>query len=155
LTNLERSLDDLKELVRDPPPGVPDDVHEALARFLVVRTCGFLEQVTEACVKSYLQSKSDPRAFSFGSSWLGSGRNPKPDQLVDIVRRLDAAWARELREMFEEDDDYLKREISLLVDRRNKIAHGVSVGMGPRKALDLTDRAQDVSRWFVVRLDPR
>lgn len=62
IINLKASLTALEKLVKDTNPSRGDDIDSALARFLVVRTCGYLEQVVEICCKSYLKSKSDFRS---------------------------------------------------------------------------------------------
>ena len=127
----------------------------ALSRFLVIRACGFLEQILEECSRAYFLSKSERRVYSFGVSWLGRGMNPSPERLISFVNRLDPAWASELREMLDADDQHLSRELSLLVDRRNKIAHGLSEGIGARKALDLVSAVTETASWFILRFDPR
>lgn len=155
LANLKTSLEALEKLVKESNSGRGDDVDAALARFLVVRTCGYIEQVVEVCCISYLKSKSDLRSSSYGASWLGRGRNPSKDALVNLVRRFDGAWADELAQMLVSDDEKLGREIDFLVDRRNKIAHGLSEGIGVRKALDLVEPALTVAEWFILKMDPR
>jgi hypothetical protein len=57
--------------------------------------------------------------------------------------------------LFEDNDQELKRELGLLLDRRNAIAHGLNEGLGARKALDLVTYARLVTDWFIVRFDPR
>lgn len=153
--NLERSLAGLHDLVEAHARTADDDVVQELSRFLVVRSCGFLEQVTEQCCRAYLGSKSDPRSAGFGGSWLGRGRNPSPSQLVELVRRFDAQWGAELEDELNADDERLRREIGFLVDRRNKIAHGLSEGIGAGKAMELALVAMEVTDWFIRRLDPR
>jgi hypothetical protein len=152
---LQRNLTDLVELVEHPAPDQPDDVARSLARFLVVRSCGYLEQVVEECCRAYLTSKGSPRTAAFGHSWFGRGANPSPAQLVVLVRRFDQTWASELEALLDDDDEELKRDLSFLVDRRNKIAHGLSEGLGARKTLDLVAVAEMVADWFIVRFDPR
>lgn len=126
-----------------------------MARFLVVRACGFLEQVIEECCRALATSKASPRISSFATSWLGRGFNPTPDRVVGLVRRFDSTWALELETLLGQDDELLARELSFLVDRRNKIAHGLSEGIGARKALDLVSASRAVADWFVQRFDPR
>jgi hypothetical protein len=155
ITTLERSISELEALVEHPAGDQPDEVSRALARFLVIRTSGFLEQVARECCTAYVRSKSSPQAGAYGASWLELGTNPLPDRLVRLVRRFDGGWAEELSALLEQDDELLKRELSLLVDRRNKIAHGEGEGMGARKALDLLKMTRQVTGWFVVKFDPR
>lgn len=153
--NLRASLTALEKLVKDANPSRGDDINSALARFLVVRTCGYLEQVVEICCKSYIKSKSDFRSSSYGASWLGRGRNPSKESLVSLTRRFDGAWADELFQLLSKDDERLGRELDFLVDRRNKIAHGLSEEIGVRKALDLVEPAMTIGDWFVKKMDPR
>ncbi len=155
IVNLRVSLIALENLVKDSSPNRGDDIDAALARFLVVRTCGYLEQVVEICCKSYLKSKSDLRSSSYGASWLGRGRNPSSEALVSLLRRFDRAWADELDQLLSEDDERLGRELDFLVDRRNKIAHGLNEGIGIRKALDLVEPTLIIGAWFIARMDPR
>lgn len=155
IANLERSIRDVAQLVQHPAPDQSDDVTRALVRFLVVRTCGYLEQVVEQCCIALLRSKAAPRVSSYGESWLGRGANPTPGNLVALVRRFDLGWSDELNDLFTENDEMLKREVGLLVDRRNKIAHGLGEGMRARKALELLDSAEVVATWFITTFDPR
>ncbi len=155
LVQLENGLSDIASLVGHPSPNQPDEVTRALSRFLLVRTCGYLEQVVEQCCLAYVTSKASPRVASFGGSWLGRGANPSPERLVELVRRFDSEWADELKELFDAEDQLLHREISFLVDRRNKIAHGLGEGIGARKALDLGTYAGVAADSFNRRYDPR
>lgn len=56
--------------------------------------------------------------------------------------------------MLAEQDELLHRELSFLLDRRNKIAHGHSEGITVRKALDLKRVAVQIADWFILRFNP-
>jgi len=155
LQNWERSLRDLEIVVRQPDRSWSEELTGHLARFLVVRACGYLEQVVDECCRSYLKSKASPSAASFGSSWLGGGRNPTPDKLEALVKRFGSGLNEELTDLFDNNDHYLRGEIAFLVDRRNKIAHGHNENIGSRRALDLVTAATTLADWFILRLDPR
>lgn len=152
---IQQSLTTLEKVVQDLPHSTSDAINGSLARFLVVRICGTIEQIIEQCCKSYLLSKSDFRSSSFGHSFFGRGANPKPTALITLVRKFDPLWAEELEQLFLDDDELLHREIEFLVDRRNKIAHGLNEGIGVRKALDLVRPAEILTNWFIERFDPR
>jgi len=81
-------------------------------------------------------------------------KNPTPDNLLELVGRFKAELRDNLHTLFEEEDQRLRREISFLVDRRNKIAHGMSEGLGTTKALSLKTDAQLVGDWIVTNLNP-
>lgn len=155
VTNLERSLIEVHALVAEPQRGQSDEVTRALSRFLVVRTCGFLEQVTAECLIGYIKSKSELRVASYGCSWLGRGSNPSPGNLVDLVSRFDGQWSEELTALFDADDQRLRRGVASLVGTRNKIAHGLGENVNARKALDFVELTTEVSDWFIRRFDPR
>lgn len=148
------SLAELASTVRDRKPEVADEVEAALARFLVVRTCGYVEQVSEECCRTYIACKSAPAITSFAQSFLGRGTNPTPEALEKLVRRFNGEWAEQLDAFFDQDDGFLRRELSFLVNRRNRIAHGLSEAVGVRKALDLVEVGERVGNWFVVTFDP-
>lgn len=152
---LQSAFEDQCELVeRCARDVMDDDITRNLARFLVVRSCGFLEQVAEDRCIAYLTAKSHPRVVAFGTSWFGTGRNPTPGNLVKLVGRFDPSWGQSLQDLFDKDDELLKREIAFLVDRRNKIAHGRNEGIATRKALDLAASATEVAGWFIDYVDP-
>jgi hypothetical protein len=143
----------LEELVNSQDPSEPASAE--LSRFLVIRTCGYVEQSVDECCRSYLKSKSDPRSASFGESWLGRGANPNPDSLIKLVKKFDRAWAEDFETLLSQEDELLKRELAYLVDKRNRISHGLNQSVGQRKALDLVPLSRQVTRWFITQFDPR
>ena len=154
LQNYRRAFDTHRSLVAKPAPEQPDEVGMALARFLVVRACGYLEAVTEECVSSYTVSRASPQVARYAKSWLGKGRNPSPKNMIDLAARFDQSWAEDLAVLLAADDDLVKRELGLLVDRRNKIAHGAGENITARKALDFADVAIRLADWLIIRFDP-
>jgi hypothetical protein len=153
--NLKSSLDELAEIVDEVSrEGDADREVAWLAKLLVVRSCGYLEQVMLDVGRELTQAKSGGRVRSFSLSWFPSHRNPSPDHLLEWVGRFDPAWSFELREILEAEDEKIHRELALLVDRRNRISHGLNEGIGVRKALDLNETAVTIADWFVLRFNP-
>lgn len=155
ITNLQRSLATLRALVEYPPADQPDDVTRALSAHLVIRASGYLEQVVVECLRAYAQAKSIDRVATYAVGWISNGLNPSPSKLEAFVRRMDGDWAEEIKLLLDDDDQRLRREIAGLVDRRNKLAHGLAEGISARKALSMTDDALALADWFVTRYDPR
>lgn len=153
LGRLEQQLDQLAKAVEDGSERDIDD-QAWLTRFLVIRTCGYLEQVVHETVVAHLQEMSFGRAQTFVMSWLERSRNPSIDNMTKLVGRLDPNLQEQLQELLDADDKKLLRNIALLVGRRNQIAHGENEGMGSKSALDLMLSAKIVADWFVLRLDP-
>ncbi|HEX5404841.1 MAG TPA: HEPN domain-containing protein [Pseudonocardiaceae bacterium] len=155
LTNIDRSFKKAVGLVRTPSANEADEVSQALATFLVVRTCGYLECTVHECCIAYIDHKASGPVRSFARSWLNKGNNPTPQRLIDLAARFNTRFRDDLTNMFDDDDGRLRREVSLLVNLRNQIAHGESVNTGARKALDLVADARIVCDWFIRNLDPR
>lgn len=155
IINLDRGLERVAVLVKQPASGESDDVIKELARFLVVRTCGHLEKTVHECCLAYIREKSWGRVKDFSESWLKRIENPTPDHLLDLVGRFDGSLKEDLRNLFESNDGELRREISFLVGKRNVIARGESESIGPRKALDLLGYSKSLTDWFIRNFDPR
>lgn len=154
IVNLDRTVKEIERLVSQPTADQADDIARALARFLVVRTSGYLEQVVKECCSAFSVAHAVPQVAAFAVDNLKIA-NPTPDRLLNLVGAFDSAWRAELETRLDADDQLLRREIAFLVDRRNKIAHGVSESVTARKALDLLEAARDVADWFLLRFDPR
>src|SRR3954453_8582903 len=123
---LRGRLEELCQLVSTPQDALPHAARDWLARFLVVRSCGFLEQTVLQVCRGYVSERSGGPVRTFSQSWLERSPNPSPSALTLLAGRFDAAWADDLMELLEADDQRLQREIEFLVDRRNKIAHGLN-----------------------------
>jgi hypothetical protein len=155
VTSLRQKLDELAAIIERPAEqAVPDDAADWLARFLVVRSCGYLEQTIAEVGRAYTRERSGGPVRAFAISWLERSPNPTPEALVVLTGRFDARWASYLADFLDEDDQRLSREVFFLVDRRNRIAHGLSEGVGRTKALALKDVACEVADWFIARFNP-
>lgn len=153
VTLLERKLDELVAQTSSGA-GISEEIRGYLARFLVVRACGYLEQVAIEVVRGYVDARSGGPVRAFARSWLEKSRNPSPSNLLEILGRLDVLWQQELYDLLEGDDQRLLRELSFLVDRRHKIAHGHNEGITPGRALQVTAAAKEIADWFILRMNP-
>jgi hypothetical protein len=154
IPGLKNALNLLADAVNDRHAKRTDDEQMWLTRFLAVRICGYLEQVVHETIKGYMQEKSGGLVLSFALSWMQRSRNPSPDNMADLVGRLDKRLADKLQEFLDADDQYLYREIHYLLDRRHKIAHGLNEGLNAQKALTLKVDIERVADWFIENLNP-
>jgi hypothetical protein len=154
VSTLNNSLQQLADSVSGLPPERSIEEQTWLTRFLVVRTCGYLEQVVYEVLREYVREKSGGLVKSFATSWLAKTRNPTPENMLELVGRFDNNLELNLRQLLEDDQGHLYREISFLVDRRNKIAHGLNESVNARKALDLLSDVELVADWFLENLRP-
>jgi HEPN superfamily RiboL-PSP-like protein len=154
LYGLKLQLDALASSVRVRPRHRTDEEQVWLTRFLVVRICGYLEQVVYEAAREHIRQKSGGRVHGFALSWVERTRNPSPDNLLDLVSRFGNDLSSQLEVVLDDDDKRLRRELRLLVDRRNKIAHGLNEGMTETKALALKQDAETIADWILTNLKP-
>ena len=154
VSTLEAKLDELMTVMQRDSRQLPDDARSWLARLLVIRSCGFIEQTVVEVQRAYVIAKSGGRVRTFASSWLEKSRNPSPERLSEALARFDTNLRDDFDEFMDEDDQRLYRELHFLVDRRNKIAHGLNEGITPSRALRLAAVSKEISDWFILRLRP-
>jgi hypothetical protein len=152
---LRQRLDELSALVAAPVTDMADDVRGWLARLLVVRSCGYLEQSVVSACRGYVDGRSGGPVRAFGASFLMRSSNPSAAGLQALVGRFDARWSEELEELLDADDERLRRDLGFLVDRRHKIAHGLNETVRVSRSLELKDNACELSDWFVRRFNPQ
>jgi RiboL-PSP-HEPN len=147
-------LEELAELVKHAGHDRSDEA-AWLARLLVVRSCGYVEQTTLEVLRAYVHERSYGLVRPFALSWLERSRSPTPDGLVELLGRFDDQLAKAWNDLLDGDDQRLRRELGFLVDRRHKIAHGLNEGVTIRKALDLYEIALEVAEWITQKLEPK
>lgn len=130
-------------------------VESALTRFLVVRACGHVEITFDESFCALAVSKSSPDIAGFVRSQFFHGANPTAKRISETLGKLDRSRASRFDAMADEDDGRMKRQLALLVDRRNRIAHGQSENVTRRVSLDLADLALRLGDWLTAELDPR
>ena len=151
---LEKSLDELAASIREGPDHRTIDEQAWLTRFLIVRSCGYLEQVMHRCAMGHLEAKSYGTARSYSLSWLGRSINPSVENIRSTLGRFDQNFVDEFEQMLAEQDNELSNDLGALVTKRHAIAHGQSDGLGDRRALDLYEVAKNLADWMIRRLCP-
>jgi hypothetical protein len=154
LLYLERSLDELAESVRERPEHRTVDEQVWLVRFLIVRSCGYLEQVMHRCAMGHLQETSYGTARSYSLSWLSRSINPSVENIRNTLGRFDAGFVEEFESMLLEGAGELSNDLGALITKRHAIAHGESDGLGDRRALDLYEMSKKLADWMIRRLCP-
>lgn len=122
-----------------------DAIERYLSRMLVIRSCGHLEFTLEQGILDSIRPNVAPHIENHIKTGLFKGRNPNPKRIEELLGSFHTSWREEISDLLSSGDELLKRELAFLVDKRNKIAHGQSEGIGRRKSLDLCDYALQVS----------
>jgi hypothetical protein len=155
VVSLRRNLKELVDLVSEVEKQSREIEHLAwLARLLVVRSSGYIEQSVGELARAYVQEKSGGLVRAFAHSWLERTQNPSPEALISLMGRFDSSLENDLVAFLDNDDQKYRRELAFMVDRRNRIAHGLNESVGARRAVALADVATEITDWFVLRLNP-
>lgn len=154
LQNSKKKLTELINLL-DEFGNEPPEVSSELARFLVVRSTGYVEHLFDTCIQCFAEAHSHRFIARHVESGLHKGRNVKPDTLLDRIKPFSDEWHKDLKDYFDADDCVVRRELNFMVDRRNRIAHGMNESINRRKALDLAHLALGVGDVILVLMDPR
>lgn len=156
VVRLRDGLEETARLVESPEYDLDRnlDVHEAMCRFLVLRSCGFLERSTQEICRAFIRAKSGGPVLTFAHSWLERSGNPRPEYLEKLVGRFDRVMRDEFRSFLRDSDGRLLREVGALVTYRNHVAHGLSESINQTKALQYKDVALEITDWFILRFNP-
>src|SRR4051794_1458597 len=108
VSSLRQKLDALASLIEDPAGNnVSHEALDWLARFLVVRSCGYLEQTVIQVARGYVAGRTGGPSRAFASSWLERSPNPSPEALQALTGRFDAIWSSDLSDFLEANDQRL------------------------------------------------
>jgi RiboL-PSP-HEPN len=154
VTSLRENLAALRVVTEDSDKNLEPEVRSWLARLLIVRSVGYIEQVVVECCREHVRQRSGGMVQNFAHSWLERSKNPSPENLAQLLGWFDQGLRDEFEDFLHEGDERLYRDLSFLVDRRNRIAHGLNEGIGAQRALELVDAGQDMVDWFILRLNP-
>lgn len=146
--NLESLRDKLSSLEMEDT-AVPE-----LSRFLTVRSCGHIEFCLEQAILDSFEPRMETAVMNFLRSSFFKGRNPKPDRIEKLLSSFSTEWGEQISQFFAKDDEFYRRELEFLVDRRNKIAHGQSEGIGRAKAIQLCTCSLEITSELIRILQP-
>jgi hypothetical protein len=128
---------------------------QCLARYLTVRSAGYLEAVRDDVADQYCSNKASPQVVSRVRDNLRTGLGVSPGQLSAFVRSFDPGWAEELDALLDDEDGKIKSALGAMVKARKLIAHGDGETVTTSRALVWADVAEALGKWLVVRFDPR
>ena len=119
---LQQRLDasfDRVDGIRDP------ELMSDFAKYLCVLVSGFLETAVAALVLEHARHRGAPTLQRFVDSKAQRFVNPKMQRLRDFLGSFDPEWRSALEQLPAEQTE----AVDSVVNLRNKIAHGESVGL--------------------------
>lgn len=103
------------------------ELHSHWAQYLCILVYGFLEVGIREIFSEYAQSKTQSSNIgNFVGRKIRTFQNPKMNIIYDLVSSFSTDWETDLRTFCA---DKYKDHIDSIVNNRNNIAHGQSVGI--------------------------
>lgn len=152
----QRALD-LKEVqtsLRDLEIDAPDAVARALARYLTIRSAGYVEAVRDDLADLYASVTGHHRLHRRVVHHLRSGLGVAPEQLLTFVGSFDKDWRVALEAVLEADDQTVRNQLGAMVAARKKIAHGDGDQVTTGKALAWSEVALTLGKELGKLFDP-
>jgi len=102
------------------------EVQSDFARYLCVLVSGLVETTVFVLSSAYCRDCCSPAVANYAASQLSHLQNVKSEKLAQLLGSFDPKWRTELQTYI---DGSRKDALDSVVDLKNKIAHGESVGV--------------------------
>lgn len=126
-----------------------------LARYLTVRSAGYIETVRDDAAEHFTSATSHPYVVDRVGTSLRRGQSAGPGDLTAFVKTFNPGWESLLKDHLGADGARLSNAIGSLVRSRKNIAHGNSDGVDRDRALLWFKAAEEVGLWFITTFDSR
>lgn len=120
------------------------------ARYLCVLVSGFVETALAELAIEYCRKRSVPQVTNYATSQLGRIQNVKAERLLQLMGSFEPSWRVEMENFIEGPR---KDALDSVVDLRNKIAHGESVGVTYARITDYYQRILQIVEFVAEKLD--
>jgi hypothetical protein len=111
----------VKGLQSDP------DMISHWSRYLCVLVSGFIEVAIQLILTRFAEKQSSPPVAYFVSRRMRDLMNPKMGKILDVIADFDQGIRDEIAKLTEGE---LRDAVDGVVQNRNKIAHGIEIGIG-------------------------
>lgn len=133
---LNATFDRVRDIEAEP------ELRSDFARYLCVQVSGFLEQSVVDLVLEHVRRNSSLTVQRHIEARLGRRfANAKSQTLIDLMNTFDLAWGTDLKDFLV--DEY-KDAVDSVVDLRNQISHGGSVGVTMARVQSYYERVNKV-----------
>jgi hypothetical protein len=112
-----------------------------LARYLCVLVSGYLEQAVKELALEHVRHRSHPSVQRYVENRLNLLTNVNSQRLLTLLGSFDPDWRRAMERYLV---DELKDAVDSVVNVRNGISHGQSVGVTIGRISDYFDRVNRV-----------
>jgi len=126
------------------------EIRSDFARYLCVLVSGFVETALAELAIEYCRKRSAPTVTNYATSQLGRIQNVKAERLLQFMGWFDQSWRIEVQNFI---DGPRKDALDSVVDLRNKIAHGESVGVTYTRIRNYYQRIVEIIDFVTQKLD--
>lgn len=126
------------------------ELQSDFARYLCVLLSGFLESAVSELAIDHCRNRSNPSVARFADRRLARLTNLRAERLLQILGDFDLEWRRELESFIEGER---KQALDAVVDLRNKIAHGESVGLTYTRIKAYCKQVREIVEFIATKLD--
>jgi hypothetical protein len=121
---LKKVLDETFE--RAKKAGPDPELQSDFARYLCVLVSGFIEKALVELMLEYTRQRSDPSIQRYVENRLRNVTNVNAQRLQELLGAFDSGWRSDLEKYLV---DERKAALDSIINLRNTIAHGQSVGV--------------------------
>jgi hypothetical protein len=125
-----------------------------MARYLTLRSVGYVESVRDDLADLYALRTGDGRLHRRISHHLRGGLGATPEQLLTFVGSFDPAWRESMEALLDDDNRELREKLGAMVAARKKIAHGDGEQVTSGRALAWCDAALKIGGHLGTLFDP-
>lgn len=125
------------------------EVHSDFARYLCVLVSGFVETALSELAAEHCRKRSAPTVSNYAQSQLARLQNVKTERLLQLMGSFDPKMRVEIETFI---DGPRKDALDSVVDLRNKIAHGESVGVTYIRIKDYYKRISEIIDFVEAKL---
>ena len=126
------------------------EVSSDFARYLCVLVSGFIEAAVAELAIEHCRSRADVRVNRYAARQLARLQNLKTERLLQLMGAFDPDWLNDLERFV---DGPRKDAIDSVIDLRNKIAHGDSVGLSYQRISEYYERVKEVVEFIAQKFD--
>jgi len=148
LSDLQNTATELRAL--KPGSGL---IELCVARYLIIRSAGYLETIRDDSAEYFVQATSHPFAVNKINLHLRRGLSAAPNDLIDFTKSFSPTWSADLKAKMAKDEQRLSQAIGSLVKTRKLIAHGQSDSVNRGQALEWAKAAEELGAWFIDTFD--
>ena len=126
---IRNCFSEIREITSFIASNIGDSKNAYLQLYLIMRCSGVTEYVFKHLIFDKVTEGSSTRVANyFESEIVKKSTNPKYDNIMEIIKKIDPVWATDFKNRFVSGDMHLRRLCSL-VENRNRFAHGVLSGV--------------------------